>query len=407
MELKTKYQYTYFIHSYIVKENKYSKYIAKLLRDKNCKLKVFQKDKDLELYTYFSPKIREYLFSTFDFNKNKINKMEELPLETRAAILTKHPCTVFEYRLNRDIQGKAEDTKGIFFKIQKIELICFNTGICFLCIKTNIEDSKEFSDILNFNYKFRDINQEYNNLKNYDRIRVQTDNFEDIKYFKEFIQELTGTNSEALKLDLDSERFLTYSYACIEQDYWNESTNFSLVEPGYIKYTNVLPNDSTVNYNNDIKSVSKWKYAKMGISKNAVTFFSSSADMNNYTVLPVEFENQYLYTYILELYKKIYLKKLDYEFKIGVNLKSIRRKFIDFTKNVWIQEITADDIGTIINHDLNDILELDKIYFDVKNKYDIFYKELNIEKNAKSNILIVLILLILLIINLMNFWALK
>lgn len=407
MELKTKYQYTYFIHSYIVKENKYSKYIAKLLKDKNCSLKIFQKDKDLELYTYFSPKIREYLFSTFDFNRNKISKLEELPLETRAAVLSKYPCAIFEYRLSKDIQGKAEGAKGIFFKIQKIELVCFNTGVCFLCIKTNIEDSEEFSDILNFNYKFRDINQENSNLRNYEKIRVQTNNFEDIKYFKEFIQELTGNNLESLKLNLEEERFLTYSYACIEQDYWNESTNFKLVEPAYIKYTNVLPNDSTINYNDDIKSISKWKYAKMGISKNAVTFFSSSIDMNNYTVLPLEFENQYLYTYILDLYKKIYLKKLDYEFKIGINLKSIRRKFIDFTRNVWIQEITTNDIGTVVNRDLSDVLELDKIYFEVKNKYDIFYKELNIEKNAKSNIIIVVILLILLIINLMNFWALK
>lgn len=402
-----KYQYTYFIHSYVIKENKYSKYITKMLKDKNCNLRIFQKEKDLELYTYFSPKIRETLFGTFDFNRNKVSKLEGLPLETRVAILSKMPCIVFEYNLNRDIQGKTEDKKGIFFKIQKIELICFNTGICFLCIKTNIEDSKDFGDILNFNYKFRDVNQDFNNLKNYDKIKVQTDNFDDIKYFKDFIQELTGSNLETLKLNIESERFLTYSYACIEQDYWNENRSFRLVEPEYIKYTNVLPNDSTVNYNDDITSVAKWKYAKMGISKNAVTLFSSSVDMNNYTVLPIEFENQYFYTYILELYKKIYLKKLDYEFKIGINLKSIRRKFIDFTRNVWIQEVTTDDIGTLVNHKIDDVLELDKTYFEVKNKYDVFYKELNIEKNAKSNTIIVLILIILLIINLINFGMLK
>ena len=31
----TKYQYTYFIHPYIIDENKYDKYILKLLKDKN------------------------------------------------------------------------------------------------------------------------------------------------------------------------------------------------------------------------------------------------------------------------------------------------------------------------------------------------------------------------------------
>ena len=33
MELKTKYQYTYFIYPYIIRENKYDKYILKLLNN--------------------------------------------------------------------------------------------------------------------------------------------------------------------------------------------------------------------------------------------------------------------------------------------------------------------------------------------------------------------------------------
>ena len=34
MELKTKYQYSYFIHPYVVEESKYSNYMYKLLKDK-------------------------------------------------------------------------------------------------------------------------------------------------------------------------------------------------------------------------------------------------------------------------------------------------------------------------------------------------------------------------------------
>ena len=36
MDLKTKYQYTYFIYPYVIKENRYIRYLMKLLRDKNC-----------------------------------------------------------------------------------------------------------------------------------------------------------------------------------------------------------------------------------------------------------------------------------------------------------------------------------------------------------------------------------
>ena len=137
MELKTKYQYSYFLHPFMVKENRYTKYILKLLKNQNCKLKIFQKEKDIGIYKYFVPKIRNYMFSTFTFNNTKIRKFEELSLDTRAAILAKMPCVIFEYNFQRDIQGKTEVSEGIFFAIQKVEIICFNTGICFLNIKTN------------------------------------------------------------------------------------------------------------------------------------------------------------------------------------------------------------------------------------------------------------------------------
>ena len=154
MELKTRYQYTYFLHTFIVKENKYSKYILKLLKDQRFKLRIFQKDKDLEIYTHFLPKMRDFLFGTFDLDdRNKQIKFKDLPIETRAAVLSKYPSVTFEYELEQDIQGKTVDENSIFFKIQKIGLVLFNTGICFLYLKTNIEGSEEFSDVLNFNYK--------------------------------------------------------------------------------------------------------------------------------------------------------------------------------------------------------------------------------------------------------------
>ena len=51
---------------------------------------------------------------------------------------------------------------------------------------------------------------------------------------------------------------------------------------------------------------------------------------------------------------------------------------------------------------LKDVLEIDQLYDDTKNKYDILYKEMNIEKTAKNNVIITLILVITLIINAIN-----
>lgn len=400
MELKTKYQYTYFIYPYVIKENKYTKYILKLLKDENCKLRIFRKDKDLDLYSYFSHRTRNYMLSSFNLSKTKLAKLEELPLDTKAAILAKNNCTIFEYTMKKDIQGKTEEKSGIFFKIPKIEIICFNTGICFLCIKTNIEESERFSDLLNFNYKFRDINQEFLNMNNYDNIRVQTDYFSDAKYFQEFIKNLTGSTVESIKLDIDTERFLTYSYVCIDQENWNNINEFNKIKENYIKYLNILPSDNNVNYSREnMKIISKWKYAKLGVTKQGTTLFTSTADINNYTVLPQKFEQQYLYTYILALYTKIYLKKINLEFRQGTKIKKTRKEFIKFTQTLWINEVTSEDTGSELFQHLKDVLELNEIYFDTKNKYDILYKELNIEKNTKINRIVVLLLILALIIN--------
>ena len=78
MELKTRYQYTYFIHTFLINQNRYNRYIARLLKDARFNLKIFQKEKDLEIYTYFLPRMRNFLFKTFEYNKAKLDKLEEL-----------------------------------------------------------------------------------------------------------------------------------------------------------------------------------------------------------------------------------------------------------------------------------------------------------------------------------------
>ena len=400
MKLKINYQYTYFIQPYVVKESRYSKYLLKLLTDPNCKLHRFQKDKELELYKYFLPKVRDYMFKTFEYNKNKIRKFEEYNEDTKSNLLSEHPCTIFDYELKKDIQGKTESQNGIFFKINKIQIICFNTGICFLCIKTNIEDSSEFSDILNFNYKFRDINQEYDKLNNYDKIKIQADQYTDMKDFTNFIEEITGTNEDARKLDISEERFFTFSYLCIDQENWNNFTNTEELKHDFIKYVNILPSDNSENLNeNEMEVISKWKYARLGITKMSCMLFSSSSDINNYTVLPHNFENQYLYTYILNIYEKLCLKKISKELVQGNDYS----KFINFNKRIWIQEITNEDLGSLLNQKLRQTLETESIFEQIKNKYDIMYKSLNIEKDKKVTIILSIVLVISLIFNIVNF----
>ena len=164
MEIKIKYQYTYFIYPYVVNEKKYDKYLLKLLHNKNCELKMFEQEKNLDLYTYFLPKIRNYMFWSFDFNNKKMKQLEQFDNNMKSVLLAKYPCVIFEYKIKKDIQGKTKND-GIFFNIRKIEIICFNTGICFLNIKTTLDEDSTLEDLCNFNYKFRNINSSIAKLK--------------------------------------------------------------------------------------------------------------------------------------------------------------------------------------------------------------------------------------------------
>lgn len=404
MELKTRYQYTYFIHTFLINKNRYNRYLSKLLKDERFTLKIFQKEKDLELYSYFLPRTRNFLFKTFELNKARLDKMEELPFETKCAILADYPCLTFEYDLKKDLQGKTVDENSIFFNIQKVGIVLFNTGIAFLYFKTNIEGSDRFADVLNFNYKFRDINQEYSTLKNYDNIKLQESYFDDIKEIKEFITDITGPNFDAMKINLDVERFYTYSYTCIDQSLWNINTTFENIKSEFLKYINMYPNDKGMNINEseNVKIISNNTFSKIGISKLGVNLFSSDTDINNYTILPQEYENQYFYTYILSLYLKVYLRKIDYDFKTEKNLKKTRQEFIEFTKKLWVQEITSEDFGSLLYHDMREVLEVEDAYLKVKSKYDILYRELKIEKTEKMSIFIACILMITLIFNILN-----
>lgn len=408
MELKNKYQYTYFIYPYIINEKKYDKYIARLLKNKKCSMRFFEREKDLEIYQHFLPFMKKYMFANFQYNKERQEKLKEFNLDMQASMLAQNDCNVFEYELGENVQGKTDAENGIFFKIQKIEIICFKAGICFICIKTNIESSNKFEDVLNFNYKFRDINSDLTNLKEYENIKIQTNDLEDVKMISEVIRDITGTEIKKDLLDININRFFTYSYVCLEQEYWNEQRDFSNIENDFLKFVNVLPS----NYNSvfDKKHIdtnfnvfSKWGYIKNGFSKFGSTLLSSGTDTYNYTKLPYIYENEYLYTYIFVLYQKIYLKKLLIEFKDARNAKKVRKDFMDFTKNVWIQEITNDSTGTQIYNMWKEILEVNDIYNDMKSKYNILYKELNIEKETKTNKIVSTLLIVSLIVNILIF----
>ncbi len=393
MELQMKYQYTYFIYPYLIEKNNYSKYISKLINDKKCELKNWKKENNLNLYNFFLPTIRKYIFNDFNNNKNNNKNITEIIEEN---------TILFNYKIEQDIQGKVGEENGIFFQIPKINILCFKCGLCFLIIKTNIENSKNFSDLLNFNYKFRDINSAFGILKEYENIKIQTDTFENMKKITEFINEIT--DNAAINNKIDTNRFYTYSYSCIEQEQWNNEYQAENLEKEFIKYSQILPSNYNVNKKMESADLMpNFKYMKLGITEYGITLLCSSTDTNNYLTLLENFENEYLYLYIITLYEKLYLKKILLDMKQNKNNQQAKEEYMKLKTELIPNNITNSEDGNNLYNGFRQTLKLDEIIEEIKNIFEVEYQKLEIEKTKKENKILFIILLGLLILNLVDF----
>ena len=148
--------------------------------------------------------------------------------------------------------------------------------------------------------------------------------------------------------------------------------------------------------------IEKMKYYKNAITKMSSNLFCSGIDTYNYTKLPYKYENEYFYTYILAIYKSIFLRKLDNDFKEYDKIVKMRTRFIEFSKALWNKEITVDDEGALFFKTLNKVFEVEEAYVDINNKYEVIYKDLNIEKSNIYYQIIVILLIFSLIFNTVN-----
>ncbi len=405
MELMMKYQYTYFIHPYVIDSNKYDKYMLSLLKNKNCKLRIFEKEKDMHLYNYFLPDIRKYMFWSMGLSKSGLKSFESLDTKLKANLLAKHNCNIFQYKLDKDLQGKIGEKEGIFFEISEMKLICFKTGICFLVFKTLLQDNKKFSDILNFNYKFREINSKTYNLKEYENIKLQLDTFKDVKDISTVIKDLTGSTNYSEKINWDDGKFITYSYVCLDQSSWNEETETEALRNEFEKYRLVLPMDKhivdSIRADEEIE-IDENRYIKYGFSNTGTVLLTSDINTSNYTTVAQKYESEYLYTYIFILYKKFLLNKIGNEFNPNEHFPEVENEFLNFTKKLWIQEITNDEFGKVLEKKWNDCLNIEETFMKLKSQYDIMYKKYNIGRFSEKNGKLVIFTVILIVIGIIN-----
>ena len=69
MNERIRYEHTYFIYQFQIDNMK--QYITNLLENKNIYINLFEKEKDIDLYSYFQNKQRSYFFQVFNLKKSK------------------------------------------------------------------------------------------------------------------------------------------------------------------------------------------------------------------------------------------------------------------------------------------------------------------------------------------------
>lgn len=260
--------------------------------------------------------------------------------------------------------------------------------------------------MLNFNYKFREIASKKEHKKEYDTIKIQTQKLNNMQNFTEILKEVSGTDIQAKEINIDTDKLITYSYTCLDQTSWNESTDIKMLEKEFEKYMNIkTAGEQTDDVDLKKQLVYTEKNCYYGFTSNTTMILTNDSNVKNYTKLPFEYENERLYHYIYTLYQKIYLKKLNYELQKTKNFENIKNRFITFTKENCPNEITNNPTGELIEDYYQKGQKLTKTFMQLKNKYDLLYKEYQIKRINKIHKYTIAVVGTIIIIVLAKVWA--
>ena len=207
-------------------------------------------------------------------------------------------------------------------------------------------------------------------------------------------------------MNLDEERFITYSYACVDQENWQDEKKLKYLEKEFYRFAGVYSSNHKADFENlvtgTMRVFRKTKSEMYGFTKVGTVVLTSDSDIENYTTLPYKFEREHFYTYILELYKKISLTKFNAEFNNFYKFSKAQDDYINFAKELWIEEVTNNDTGSSLLSIWKDQTKSDEIFMKLKNKYDIMYKNSAIVKAERVVDWILAGLVVILVINVIS-----
>lgn len=383
MELKAKYQYTHFIYPFVVEDKNYINFINSLLaKNKLWKMYVSESKNNEELYNFYLPYMRRFLFPTIFWSNEYKKQFKIMNNLKKANVISKLSCVTFEYNLSDIKTGSVEAKRfgQIDFDISKITLICFEPGICFLDIKTELEydnDFIEFNKILDFNHIFRNLTpRAIDNINSKEVIKAK--NIDKIESIEKFVKSVTqGYETKNLE-KIYYDKMFTYSYVCV--DSWNQPEDFKKIENDFYKLQYVMDSKSTAIFNKDFEklkesSYSRWHYSKFGFSKESGVVVVSDKEKYGITRMPYMYEKTYLYMLFLALYQRISLINFSQDLlkEDKTMVKTLKRRFTKFTNISWFSQITNSEHGMDVWRKWQLAFELPTLFEEVRKEYMEYY----------------------------------
>ena len=403
MNLEARYQYTHFIYPFVIENKNYTSFIYSLLReDKKWTFKTDDYSLDENVYNFFLPYIRKFLFPTlFMSNINKI-KLKMMNIKKRAKALSKLSCVTFGYNLSNIKTGNVTGRKydEIDFDISDIKLLCFENGICFLDIKTQIEDENdniEFNEILDFNHSFRLLTPRNNtSWKNDAKIKAKNiDNLNDITNFiNSVIFKYETKDIEKIYYD----KMFTYSYVCVDKKYWSTDQDFKNIKNDFYRLQYVMDGKNNTQLNTDNPflykaSYHRWKYSIFGFSGESGAVMVSDMDGYNITRMPYVFERTYMYMLYLAMYQRISLINFSQDLLIfdKTMITKLNTKLTEFTHSSWFDQITNSEHGSDIWQKWQKAFRLNELYDEVHREYMEYYELVKASNESQINLIFIIL----------------
>lgn len=405
MGRKVKYQYTHFLYPFVVDKNKYSKFLKSFIdNEQSWNLKIHDQSVDNDLYAFFLPYMKKFLFPTLFWDKNVIKMYKNSNANKKVSMLQKMQCITFEHNMSAIKTGKLSvyESEVINFDISNIRIIMFSEGVCFLDIKTEIDEYGKYIDfdkVLDFNNAFRTMTPKYKGVEAKTKLKAkQIDDINDIsKFVHNIIKGYENDDLEKIYYD----KMFTYSYVCLAESEWQTEEDFEEIKNDFYKFQYVLDSKSSSVFNPNLSKLdentySRWQYSMFGFSRESGVVLASEKEKYDITKLPYNFEKIYLYMLLLACYQRISLINFSQELlnEDKSKVEKLQKQLTRFVHFTWFSQITNSEHGMDIWNRWQNAFGLQELFDEVHREYSEYYDLVVTKGQERINILLVIIYVI-------------